>query len=231
MNLARLLTGLEPPDLVAVDTAGPATTLQLERQSAAAFVKMRQAARQDGIELAVVSAYRSFERQATIWNGKMSGLRAVYDKKQQQLDIHQLTGFAKLDAVLLYSALPGASRHHWGTDMDVFDAAAVDSNYQLQLLEAEYHTGGPFEKLALWLGRYAGDFGFFKPYQQYKGGVAAEPWHLSYQPLSETYLHQFELPMLQQCIKQSSLLEKTLIEQYLSEIFQRFVLNICKEAL
>lgn len=231
MNLAKLLTGLEPPDLVSVDTAGAITTLQLERQSAAAFEKMQQAARLDGIELAVVSAYRSFERQATIWNGKMSGLRAVYDQQQQRLDIHQLTGFAKLEAVLLYSALPGASRHHWGTDMDVFDAAAVDSNYQLLLLEAEYQPGGPFAKLGLWLAKYAGDFGFFKPYQQYKGGVAAEPWHLSYRPLSETYLHQFDLRMLQHAIEQSELIEKPQILMHLPEIIQRFVLNIDTEAL
>ncbi len=229
MNLARLLTGLEPPDLVSVSVENQA--LQLERQSAAALARMQQAARLDGIALTVVSAYRSFDRQAAIWNGKMSGHRAVYDQQQQQLDIQKFTGFAKLEAVLLYSALPGASRHHWGTDLDVFDAAAVDSNYQLQLQEAEYQAGGPFHKLAMWLNRYAGDFGFFRPYQQYQGGVAAEPWHLSYQPLSDFYLQQFELLMLQQAIAQSSLTEKPLIEQYLPDIFQRYVLNICKEAL
>jgi LAS superfamily LD-carboxypeptidase LdcB len=229
MSLSRLLTGLEPPDLVAISATNPA--LQLERQSAAALEKMQQAARLDAIELQAISAYRSFDRQAAIWNGKMSGSRAVYDQQQQQLDIHQFSGFAKLEAVLLYSALPGASRHHWGTDLDVFDAAAVDSNYQLQLLEAEYQAGGPFHKLALWLGRYAGDFGFFRPYQKYQGGVAAEPWHLSYRPLSDRYLQQFELLMLQQAIEQSSLSEKVLIQQYLPDIFQRYVFNICKEAL
>lgn len=229
MSLSKLLTGLEPPDLVAISATNPA--LQLERQSAAALEKMQQAARLDGIELQVVSAYRSFERQAAIWNGKMSGVRAVYDQQQQQLNIQKLTGFAKLEAVLLYSALPGASRHHWGTDLDVFDAAAVATNYQLQLQQAEYQAGGPFYQLAQWLNRHAGDFGFFLPYQQYQGGVAAELWHLSYQPLSDFYLQQFELLMLQQAIKQSSLNEKPLITQYLPDIFQRYVLNICKEAL
>lgn len=229
MSLSRLLTGLEPPDLVAISTSNPA--LQLERQSAAALEKMQQAARLDGIDLQAVSAYRSFDRQAAIWNGKMSGSRAVYDQQQQQLDIHQFSGFAKLEAVLLYSALPGARRHHWGTDLDVFDAAAVATNYQLQLQQAEYQAGGPFHKLALWLGRNAGDFGFFRPYQKYQGGVAAEPWHLSYRPLADCYLQQFELLMLQQAIAQSSLSEKPLIEQYLPDIFQRYVFNICKEAL
>lgn len=225
MDLSLLLTGRIEPELVAVDS------LQLERQSAAAFIRMQQAARLDGIELKPVSAYRNFDRQAAIWNGKMQGLRAVYNKAQQQINIEQLSGFAKLEAVLLYSALPGASRHHWGTDLDVFDGAAVPADYQLQLLEAEYQSGGPFAHLSQWLSRYAADFGFFRPYQLYQGGVAAEPWHLSYRPLAQSYLQQFELQMLQQAIAGSSLCEKALILQYLPEIFQRYVLNINKEAL
>lgn len=225
MTLSLLLTGLTPPDLVAVDG------LQLERRSADAFYRMQQAARLDGIELRPVSAYRSFERQAAIWNGKMLGQRAVYDHQQQRIDIHQLTGFARLEAVLLYSALPGASRHHWGTDLDVFDAAAVPKDYQPQLLETEYQGTGPFVHLSQWLTKHAGDFGFFRPYYHYLGGVAAEPWHLSYQPLAEAYLQQFELKMLQQAIADNTLCEKQLILQYLPEIFQRFVLNINKEAL
>ena len=32
---------------------------------------------------------------------------------------------ALIETILLWSALPGGSRHHWGTDVDVFDAAAV----------------------------------------------------------------------------------------------------------
>lgn len=225
MDLALLLTGRVEPNLVAVDN------LQLERQSAAAFISMQQAARLDSIELKPVSAYRNFDRQAAIWNGKMQGNRAVYNKAQQVIDIHKLEGFAKLEAVLLYSALPGASRHHWGTDLDIYDAAAVPADYQLQLLEAEYQSGGPFARLSHWLSRYAADFGFFRPYRIYQGGVAAEPWHLSYRPLAESYLQQFELQMLQQAIAGSSLCEKALVLQYLPEIFQRYVLNINKEAL
>lgn len=225
MDLSLLLTGRVEPNLVAVDN------LQLEPESAAAFIRMQQAARLDGIELKPVSAYRNFDRQAAIWNGKMQGIRAVYNQAQQQIDIKQLSGFAKLEAVLLYSALPGASRHHWGTDLDVFDAAAVPADYQLQLLEAEYQSDGPFAHLSHWLSRYSSDFGFFRPYRIYQGGVAAEPWHLSYRPLAESYLQQFELQMLQQAIAGSSLCEKALILQYLPEIFQRYVFNINKEAL
>ena len=65
MDLSLLLTGRVEPYLVAVDN------LQLEPESAAAFIRMQQAARLDGIELKPVSAYRNFDRQAAIWNGKM----------------------------------------------------------------------------------------------------------------------------------------------------------------
>ena len=99
---------------------------------------MQQAAAADGIELALVSSYRSFAQQARIWTAKYTGQRPVYNKAQQQVDISQLDGFAKIEAILLYSALPGASRHHWGTDLDVFDKAAVAADYQVQLLDAEY---------------------------------------------------------------------------------------------
>ena len=37
---------------------------------------------------------------------------------------------SECDAILLWSALPGASRHHWGTDFDVFDRAAVPPDYR-----------------------------------------------------------------------------------------------------
>ena len=35
------------------------------------------------------------------------------------------TTAARIDAILCWSALPGGSRHHWGTDCDVIDAAAL----------------------------------------------------------------------------------------------------------
>jgi LAS superfamily LD-carboxypeptidase LdcB len=92
MDHSLLLTGREPPDLVDIGT------LQLERQTAAAFTQMQYAAAQDGFDLQLVSGYRSFERQAAIWRAKLSGLRPVFDARQQKLDLATLQGFAKLEA-------------------------------------------------------------------------------------------------------------------------------------
>ena len=221
MDHSLLLTGRELPDLVEIGA------LQLERQTAAAFAQMQYAAAQDGFDLQLVSGYRSFERQAAIWRAKLSGLRPVFDARQQKIDLNALQGFAKLEAVLLYSALPGASRHHWGTDFDLYDAAAVDRDYQVQLLEHEYQAGGPFAPMCAWLKVHAIEFGFFLPYRQYRGGVAAEPWHLSYLPLSAQYLQQFSLAMLRQAIESADLPEHSLIMAQLPVIFERYVTTIC----
>ena len=221
MDLSLLLTGRTPPDLVEIGQ------LQLERQTAAAFAQMQFAAAQDGFDLQLVSGYRSFERQAAIWRAKLHGFRPVFDAKQQKIDLASLQGFAKLEAVLLYSALPGASRHHWGTDFDLYDAAAVNRDYQVQLLESEYQADGPFAPMCDWLKVHAIEFGFFLPYRQYRGGVAAEPWHLSYLPLAKAYLEKFSLAMLQQAIESADLPEQSLIQQQLPVIFERYVSTIC----
>ena len=50
-------------------------------------------------------------------------------------------------AILVWSALPGASRHHWGTDLDVFDRAVQPPGEPLELLARHYEPGGRFERL------------------------------------------------------------------------------------
>ncbi len=223
MTHSLLLTGRQAPELQAVGQHW------LEPRTASAFFKMQQAAAAAGFDLQLVSGYRNFDRQKAIWQAKLAGHRPVFDQMHQRIDLNQLQGFAKVEAVLLYSALPGASRHHWGTDLDVFDQAAVASSYQVQLLESEYQLGGPFARLAAWLQRHATEFGFFRPYRQFQGGVAAEPWHLSYRPLAEVYQQQFNLQMLTDAVLSAELAEQGTILKHIELIFQRYVTNICEE--
>lgn len=224
MSSARHLTGFDETALVELEQRH-----RLLPQVKAAYQQMQQAAAADGIELALVSSYRSFAQQARIWTAKYQGLRPVYNKAQQQVDISQLNGFAKIEAILLYSALPGASRHHWGTDLDVFDKAAVAADYQVQLLDAEYQQGGPFYVLDQWLSQHAARFGFFRPYQRDQGGVAKEAWHLSYRPLAEGYLDCFDETMLIDAINHSELPDRALLIEHIPLIYQRYICNICKE--
>ncbi|MGB5325407.1 MAG: M15 family metallopeptidase [Pseudomonadales bacterium] len=141
-----------------------------------------------GFELAAVSAYRSFDRQLLIWNEKARGLRDVVDDAGAPVDIAALQPLEKLRAILRFSALPGASRHHWGSDFDVIDRAAIAPGYRVQLTHTECCGNGPFAALHEWLDTLIGQhraFGFFRPYAERANdgeGVAPERWHLSHWP-------------------------------------------------
>lgn len=186
------------------------------------------AAADAGIRLKVVSAFRSFERQSLIWQQKITGIRPVFDMDNRLVDLTTLTGFAKLEAILLYSALPGASRHHWGTEVDLYDIAAVDADYTPSLSPIDYAAGGKFYPMVLWLQQHAVEFGFFMPYQHYTGGVAAEPWHLSYSAVADRYQEQLTCQILEQCLLNNPIAEQPLVLAHLTDIHQRFVQNICR---
>lgn len=183
------------------------TRFKLESQTALAFQAMADSAAKDGIKLAICSAYRPFDRQLAIWNAKASGKRVVLDINEQPVDITPLSESELVDLILLWSALPGASRHHWGTDIDVFDAEKIEVK-SLRLVEAEYRDGGPCAQLHQWLVANAKDFGFYFPFQRGQSAVSAEPWHISYFPVSQILLPQFEVQALTQIIAHSDMLLK-----------------------
>lgn len=194
-----------------------------------AYQALQQAAGHAGIQLRLVSGWRSFQRQAAIWQRKCIGQRPVYDLAQQPVAINQLHGRAKLEAIMLYSALPGASRHHWGTDFDVYDAAAVSADYQVQLTAAEYGPDGPFYKLHCWLGENLVKFDFFRPYQRYQGGIAAEPWHLSYRPIAAICQAKLTPELLQQVLIQHPIAEQAEVLAALPDLYLQFIANICED--
>ncbi len=200
----------------------------LHQQVIPAFDTLAKAMAQDGIKLQIVSAWRGFERQTSIWQAKCDGRRAVFNSEQQVIDISKLQGLAKLEAIMLYSALPGASRHHWGTELDIYDAAAVPADYQPQLQAAEYAAGGPFHKLSLWLAQHAKTYGFFLPYQRYQGGVAAEPWHISYWPVANRCQAAYNLNLLQTTLSEHPIAEQQNVLTHLPALYDRFIMNICE---
>ena len=222
---AEILTGLTEQHLFCRQDG-----FKLHKEVAGPFSALCAAANADGIDIKIVSSFRSYQRQADIWQAKLSGKRAVLDMHGNTVNITTLSGKARLDAVLLYSALPGASRHHWGTELDIYDAGAVENGYQPRLAPQEYASDGPFDALQQWLTEHADAFGFFLPYQHYQGGVAAEPWHLSYQPLAQQYLAAFSPSILKHCLTQHPIAEQTLVLEHLDEIFNQYVSNICTSA-
>jgi len=180
--LERRCAGLDASDLQTCEG------LHLAPPAARAFGQLQEAARKEGFDLRGASAYRSFERQRAIWNGKLRGERPVLDDGDRVVDLAALPPAQRILRVLRFSALPGTSRHHWGTDVDVFDAAALPAGYQLQLSAAEVAPAGPFGPFHAWLDRRIAEgrsFGFYRPYDRDRGGVAPERWHLSFAPAAQ----------------------------------------------
>jgi LAS superfamily LD-carboxypeptidase LdcB len=198
----------------------------LHYEVAASFLAMRDAAAYDGIDLAARSSFRDFDTQLTIWNRKWNGERPMNDRNSQPIDRSKLADSDVVDAILWWSAIPGGSRHHWGSDMDVIDAAAVPEGYSVQLVPDEYNVGGIFSRLTEWLDANMLKFGFFRPYRTDRGSVSPEPWHLSYAPVSVPALESLSLSMLRQVIESSAIAGKPHVLARLPEIYTRFMLAI-----
>ena len=161
----------------------------MHERAAEAFNTLQARANDAGFQLSVASSYRSYERQLAIFNGKWCGERPVLDDTDSTLVRQDYSAEEWLHLILRFSALPGTSRHHWGTDIDIFDPTRIPLGESLQLVPSEYRVGGIFEDLTQWLDELiaANDCeGFFRPYDQDRGGVAEEPWHLSYEPVASS---------------------------------------------
>ncbi|MCK9503965.1 MAG: M15 family metallopeptidase [Porticoccaceae bacterium] len=198
----------------------------LHRDVIPPYLNLRQLAAKRGIDLRVASGYRSFDRQRHIWNCKVSGQRPVLDTDSTPLDITRLSDKELVFAILRWSALPGASRHHWGTDMDIWNGAAVDDNYRLQLTPEEYGCAGPFFSLAQWLATAEVEaLGFVRPYHRDFGGVAPEAWHLSFAPVAADFERALSPDILAAVIKAADVFLKDTVLQHLDEIYHRFVVN------
>lgn len=190
--------------------------------------KLTQQAELAGFSIKIASGFRSFERQLSIWNRKFTGELTTKNKQNETVDLTPLTDEEKVDAILVFSALPGTSRHHWGSDIDIYADNLLKSGQQLQLEPWEYEKGGPFEALSIWLNQHAEEFGFFLPYDKDRGGVAVEPWHLSYAPIAKPSLMNLSLENLTQTIEQANILGKEAILKKLPTIFTQYVKNINK---
>lgn len=179
----------------------------------------------NGFDLVLASGYRSYSRQLAIWNEKARGVRPVLNSSGNRVNILSMSDDEKLWAILRWSALPGASRHHWGTDFDLYDKSRIDENYQPQLTVAETESPGPFAEFHLWLTRKLNekDCPFFRPYAVDRGGIAPEPWHLSYAPVAHKYYSQLSVDLFKRNIEQTEIELKDSILRNINEIFERFI--------
>lgn len=190
------------------------------------FLAMRAAAAADGIELVAFSSFRDFDRQLEIWNSKFRGERPLQDREGKPLDALALPPAQRVAAILWWSAMPGASRHHWGTDFDVVDARATPPGYKLRVVPEEYLAGGPFHRLSRWLDAHMHAFGFFRPYATDLGGVSPEPWHLSHAPVAARAEASLSLEGLREVLAASAIDGKDEVLAALEGYFSSYVANV-----
>lgn len=218
----QALTGQSQCHLQAV---GDSQALWLHGQVLPYWQVLVERAEQAGFRLAIASAWRGFERQRLIWQGKATGGRPVLDSGGVPLDITTLTDDERLFAILRWSAIPGCSRHHWGTDLDVFDAGAVAPDYRVQLTIDECTGCGPFAALHAWLDAelQRPSAVFYRPYAEDRGGIAPEPWHLSCWPVAARYDMLLDEGRLIDWIMQQDIALKERIRVHWHDIFHRYV--------
>lgn len=222
-----VLTGQTEQHLCAPDVAA-ALGVAVHRDVVEPFRRLRQDARASGFDLQILSGFRGFAQQLSIWNRKATGQRAVLDSDARPLDVAALSARDLVFAILRWSALPGASRHHWGTDLDVYDRAARPPGYEIELIPDEVNPGGIFGPLHAWLDeRIAAGaaYGFFRPYDRDRGGVAPERWHLSHGPTAAAYGRHLTVDVLRDTVRGADLALKNEVLAHLDEIVVRFVTN------
>jgi LAS superfamily LD-carboxypeptidase LdcB len=170
--------------------------INLRKEAHDSFVEMRKAALADGIDLKVVSSYRSFDRQAVIFERKY--LKYTDEDGMEPLDA--------IEKIIEYSTIPGTSRHHWGTDIDLIDGnPKVDGDV---LDSTKFGTGGPFEKFKFWMEENAEKYDYHMVYtdEPKRRGFKYEPWHYSYAPLSIPMLKSFRLKNIMKQLEQEDFL-------------------------
>lgn len=163
------------------DISGTSYTSTMHTQTTIALKKMSEAAALEGFKIEVVSAYRSFQRQKEIFEGK-------YNRFTNQ----GLSPIEAIKKIIEYSTIPGTSRHHWGTDIDIIDANAPRP---VSVLQAKnFHGNGPFCAMKEWLNLQAESFGFYEVYTDNpsRKGFEYEPWHFSYAPISKPMLSAYK---------------------------------------
>lgn len=146
----------EPADLTTpnVMTGGGEAAL-LRPEAATAVERMFAAASSDGVHITIMSGYRSYDTQATVYNGYIA---------QNGQDISDTT-----------SARPGFSEHQTGFALDIGDTS-VSSSCAFTICMAETPAGR-------WVAAHGADYGFVIRYRQGQEpvtGYSAEPWHLRF---------------------------------------------------
>lgn len=161
------------PDFVEIDTVhADRAGLYLRKEVYQAFIQMWEIAKAKDIDLVIRSATRNFDYQRGIWERKWTGQTLIDGGKDATVAYPDSAQRAL--AILKFSSMPGTSRHHWGTDID------------LNSFENSWFESGEGQEVYAFLVEYGPAFGFCQPYSP-KGpdrpdGYEEERWHWTYMP-------------------------------------------------
>lgn len=147
---------LECTTLVATEPDVFGRQPQMDAVAHEAWLAMKAAAHLDGVELQIVSAFRSIEYQKELLQRKLARGDSIA-------------------AILRVNALPGYSEHHSGCALDLGTPG-------YRHLEEEFELSPAFA----WLNRNAPAFGFHLSFpRNNRAGVVYEPWHWCYRNKGE----------------------------------------------
>lgn len=141
------------PEATELVEVGPNLVGRMQRLAPRVAERWRaivRAAAADGVQLLIVSGFRSFEYQAALIRKKIEAGQAI-------------------DEILAVNAAPGFSEHHSGRAVDIATPGS-------RPLTEEFETSAAFR----WLEAEAASFGFSLTYPRDNAwGIAYEPWHWS----------------------------------------------------
>tara|TARA_B100000953_G_scaffold68582_1_gene55106 strand:- start:5434 stop:6144 length:711 start_codon:yes stop_codon:yes gene_type:complete len=212
MNL-DILQGIKNPNLVG-------DTIKLEKNTFNAFNKMQIAAKKDGVDLKIASAHRGYDRQKLIWNTKFKKFTTEFNLKPSQV----------VYEIIRFSTIPGTSRHHWGTEIDI-----IDNNYPDEedvLISKKFEKDGIFFKVKNWLNINSEKFGFYITYNNdpKRKGFEHEPWHYSYAPISKKMLSLFLKSDLKKVIKKEEIKgSEYFTDDFIEKYKKEYILDINKD--
>jgi LAS superfamily LD-carboxypeptidase LdcB len=162
------------PLFVKVDEKHTERNIYLIRPVYDAFKKMYEAALNDSVKLIITSGHRTFIEQIYEWELRWNNPR---------VDSVFADDVDKAKFVLQYRSMPGTSRHHWGTDID------------LNSFNLDYFETKEGKKMYDWLQKNAATYGFYQSYtpidEKRPTGYQEEKWHWSYKPLARLMLIEY----------------------------------------
>ncbi len=170
--------------------------VKLRKEAHESYLEMKKAAFTAGHDIKMVSSFRDFYHQQRIWERK-------YINYTEDLGLEPM---AAIEKIIEYSTIPGTSRHHWGTDIDIVDGyqkvtgGVLDPN--------KFEPGGPYEAFKHWLDENSEKYGFVLVYTKNprRRGFKYEPWHFSYAPISIPMLKAYRRLNVMKLLQQEDIL-------------------------